>query len=86
MYPECNAHVPFCHLWPVRFYSIFRPLSNGTIFEKKNIAFGHEMCFLTLQLLSERVFILRRSERNMIQNVYWSSCKVPLFFSDFNET
>jgi hypothetical protein len=22
-YPACNAHAPYCHLWPVRFYSMF---------------------------------------------------------------
>jgi hypothetical protein len=34
----------------------------------------------------EIFFILRRNERAMIENVYWSSCEVPLFLSDFNET
>jgi len=26
-YPECNAHAPYCHLWPVRLYSIFHIIS-----------------------------------------------------------
>jgi hypothetical protein len=36
-YPGCNAHAPYCHLWPVRLLSIFPHYHiNGTIFEKKN--------------------------------------------------
>jgi hypothetical protein len=35
-YPACNAHAPYCHLWPARLYKIFQHyLSNVTIFEKK---------------------------------------------------
>ena len=34
-YPTCNAHVPYCHLWPALLYNIFpQSLINGTIFEK----------------------------------------------------
>ena len=42
------------------------------------------------QLLSEKFFILRRIKRDIIKNVYWSSCKVPppppSFLSNFNDT
>ena len=33
----------------------------------------------SLQTLSEIFLILRRTVRDMIKNVYWSSCKVPFF-------
>ena len=37
-YPACNAHAPYCHLWPVRTYNIFpHYLTNGKIFEKRNV-------------------------------------------------
>jgi hypothetical protein len=41
---------------------------------------------VSLQLLSEIFFILRRTERNMIKYIQWPSCKVPFFLSDFKET
>ena len=31
---------------------------------------------ISLQLLSERSFILRRTDRDMIENVYWSLLRV----------
>jgi hypothetical protein len=36
MYPVCNSHAPYCHLWTVRLYSVFflLYLINGTIFAK----------------------------------------------------
>ena len=35
-YPACNAHTPYCHLWPARLYSIFPHfLIIDTIFGKK---------------------------------------------------
>ena len=58
-YPACNAHTPYCQLWPVRFYNIFpRYLINGTIFEKKKklLNIKYVLCFLfynfCLQLFS----------------------------------
>jgi hypothetical protein len=41
---------------------------------------------VSLQLLSEVFFILRWNERDMIENVSWSSCTVSVILSDFNET
>ena len=36
-YPACNAHAPYCRLWPVRLYLIFPHFdTGGTIFEKKS--------------------------------------------------
>ena len=57
-------------------------LTNGTIFEKKIV--DHTMCVLTVSKhLSEIVFVLRRTERDMIINVYRSSCEVPNIFVEF---
>jgi len=42
-------------------------------------------CF-SLQFMSEMLLILRRTKRDMIKNVHWSSYIVPVFLSDFNET
>ena len=75
-YPACNAHVPYCHQWPARFYNILpHYLINGTIFEKKLLNTKCVFSFF-IQSLSETFLILRRNERDMIKNVYWS-CKVP---------
>ena len=77
-YPACNAHAPFCSLWPALRYNIFpRYLINGTIFGKKKLLNTKCVFRFSLHLLSEKFLIPRRNERDMIKNVYWSSCKVP---------
>ena len=67
-----------CHLWHARLYHIFpHYLINGTIWKKK---LSNTKCVFwsSLQLLSQTFLILRRTERDMIKNTYWSSCKVPV--------
>ena len=41
---------------------------------------------VSLQLLSEIFFILIKIEQDMMENVYWSLCKVPFILDNFNET
>jgi hypothetical protein len=75
-YAARNTRVPYCHLRPAPPYIFPHFLINGTIFEKKLL---NTKCvfWFSLQLLSETFLVLRRIERYMIKNVYWSSCRVP---------
>ena len=51
-------------------------------FRKKDIE--NEMCvLLSLQHLSEKFLILRRTERNIAINVQRSSCKIPVILVTF---
>jgi len=85
---QCACAILSC-VWPVPLYSIFpHYLIKDTIFWTKKIIETKCVCvWVFLKFCSEMIFILRRTERDMMGNVYWRSCKVPLFFlSDFNGT
>jgi len=82
----CNAHAPYCQLWPVRVYNIFpHYLINGTIVDNK---LPNTKCvfWFSLRFLSETFLILRRTEPDMIKMYIGLHVKWPLFLSDFNET
>ena len=87
-YPECNAHAPYCHLWPVRLYNIFpHYLIIGTILEKKKLI-EYKMCVL----IFSRAFFWNISHLNKNWARYDKiKCigirvKYSLFLSDFNKT
>jgi hypothetical protein len=64
-----NTHAPYCHLWPVRLYSIFPPyLIYGMIFEEKLLSIKYVFWF-SLQHLFVIFLILRRTEWDMFRNV-----------------
>jgi len=70
MYPVCKVHAPYCHACLVPLYNIFpHYLISGTIFEKK--VTEYTMCVSIFStLLSEKFFIQRITEGDMIKNVY----------------
>jgi hypothetical protein len=68
-------HIVVCS---VPLYGIFpHYLINGTILEKKVIAYKTRVLIFSTTF-SETFLILRRTERDMIKNVYWCSRKVPV--------
>ena len=71
-------HIVICGLPRSTFFSHF--LINSTIFEKKKLLNIKCMFRVSVQLLYDTFFILRRTERDMIENilVYWSSYEVKV--------
>jgi hypothetical protein len=60
-YAACNAHAPYCHLWPTRLYYIFpNYLINGTIFEKENLL-NTNVCFYSLYNLYTKLFYWKKN-------------------------
>ena len=85
-HPACNAHVPYCHLRPVRLYNIFLYYpKNGPIFEK---VIENDMCVLIFS--TTFVWNIYHSKENWTRydkNTHVGvHVKYPLFLSHFNKT
>ena len=86
-YPACNAHAPYCHLWPARSTTFFHIISQTARFSKKKKKLLNKNVFwFPLQVMSETFFILGRTERDMFKKSSGLHVQHPLFLSDFNYT
>ena len=66
--------------------TFFHSVSLGHDFRRKKILLNIECVFrVSLQLLSEIFVILRRLERDMMENVYCLHVKYRLFLFDLNK-
>jgi len=77
-YLAWNVHGPYCPLWPLQLYYVFPHYRNKARFYKKKLLNIKCVILHSLQFLSETFFTLKRNEKDMIKNVYWFSCKVPI--------
>jgi len=67
-------------MWPDRLYNITpNYLINGMTFEKKNVVQTKMCVLISAVTYFETFLILRKTEQDMIKNVYWSSHKVHVF-------
>ena len=86
-YPACNAHAPYCHLWPVRLSSICpHYLNNGTIIEEKSY-WTQNVCFDFLYNFHLIRFSFYEELREILLQMYmYPHAKYSLFLTDFNKT
>ena len=75
----------YSHLWRVCFYHNFFTLSHKKHNFMREIFWIKTAALTCARLYGETFLILRRIQRDIIINVLWSSCKVQLFLSNFNE-
>jgi hypothetical protein len=76
-FPPCNAHEPYCHLWPAPLYNIFPNYLKNKTNKKKKLLNAKCVFWFSLQLLSETFHIVRRTEWDMIKNVQGEHKVVP---------
>ena len=93
---HANAHASllYCHLWSVWLHHIFpHYLINGMTFGGRGGGGGrakkvieHKMCVLIFSTNSawKKFLIIKRIQRDIIINFYWSSFKYPFLLSNYN--
>ena len=83
--PPCNAHAPYCHMWPAPLYNIFPHYLTNEVILKSKLLNTKCVFWCSVQLRSDTFLILRRAEPDVTRNIYRSACTVLLLLSGFNE-
>jgi hypothetical protein len=75
-----RMHHVTCHLWPTPLCSVSSTLSHKRHDFLKEKLLGIKCVFrVSVQILPETFLILRRTERDMIENLYRSECIYPIY-------
>ena len=86
MFVACNARAPHCHLCPTRLYNFFFSTLSHKWHDFRNKIEASEPKTYVL-IFSTTFFLnishLRRTERDMMKNVYWPSYKGPFILVTF---
>jgi len=67
-YPACKVREPYCHVWPVRPYSMSTSHKRHD-FRGEKLSNIKCVLWFSLQLLSQTFLILRETSRDIIKNV-----------------
>jgi len=77
----CMSHVVTCGLSGSKYFPYYH--INGTIFEKNKKVTEHKTCVSIFSTTSVRN-ILRKTERDVVQTVYWSASQVTVIIVTFH--
>jgi hypothetical protein len=86
-YPACNAHAPYCHMWPVWLYNIFpRYLIHSTIFDEGNKGTERNIYVLIFCTTFVRNICHSKNKGAWSKMYIYLHVKYPLFFFEFHGT
>jgi hypothetical protein len=80
-YPARNAHASYSQMWPARLYNIYKTLRSS---KDKTYWIWNVCCdFFYSLCLKVKLIFWRRTERDMIRYVYWSSSPAAIILVRF---
>jgi len=85
-HPAWNANTPYsrCVVCPLLHDLVHIMSQTAWVQEKKKTCWTQNVCWFSLLVLSEILYILGRRERDMIRSAHWPSCKVAVILVIFH--
>ena len=82
-YPACNAHAPYCHLWPAPLYNIFPRLIMARFSGGKKFTEHKIRVFIFSTTFVWNIFLSENKWARYDKNAYRTSCKVLFVLGRF---